>query len=190
LAFRLSAIRRRLKPERHAAPLARRPDAELPFADPKHLPPGAAVLLDTCVYLDAAADRLPDGVAGLLARSVLHHSSVCLAELTYGLGALDPRDRRSRANGQVLEDIIVRAQESGRIVVPDDATWGTAGMLAGMLARLQGYGREQRRKALLDSLLLLSALKSGLTLLTANFAEFDLMLQLLPAPRVAFYHAT
>lgn len=189
MAFRLSAIRRQLKPERHVATLVRRPDPELPFADPKRLPAGAGVLLDTCVYLDAAADRLPDGVAALLPRAVLHHSSVCLAELTYGLGALDPRDRRSRANSRVIEDIIVRAQDSGRIVVPEDAAWATAGMLAGMLARLQGYGAEQRRKALLDSLLFLSALKSGLTLLTANFAEFDLMLQLLPGPRVAFYRA-
>ena len=148
------------------------------------------MLLDTCVYLDAAADRLPDGVAALLPRAVLHHSSVCLAELTYGLGALDPRDRRSRANCQVLEDVVVRAQESGRIVVPDDSAWATAGMLAGMLARLQGYGREQRRKVLLDSLLFLSALKSGMTLLTANLTDFDLMLQLLPDSRVTFYRAT
>jgi predicted nucleic acid-binding protein len=189
LAFRLSTIRRRLKPERRLDRLARRVDRELPFADPKRLPPGAAVLLDTCVYLDTAADRLPDEVAALLARSVLHHSSVCLAELTYGLGALDPRDRRSRANGRVIEDMVTRIQDSGRIVVPDDVAWATAGMLAGMLARLQGYGAGQRRKALLDSLLFLSALSSGLTLLTANLAEFDLMLQLLPAPRVAFYRA-
>lgn len=38
-----------------------------------------------------------------------------------------------------------------------------------------------------DALLFATARKHGLVLLTANLAEFDPMLQLLPETRVAFY---
>src|SRR5437868_6029952 len=91
----LRAIERRLKPTRRTAQLRRRRDDALPFADVALIPVDARVLLDTCVYIDTAADRLPDAVAALLRRRLHHHSSVCLAELTAGLGALDPADRRT-----------------------------------------------------------------------------------------------
>ena len=56
-----------------------------------------------------------------------------------------------------------------------------------MLCRLQRYGRDQRLRALHDSVLYLQAQKLGLTLLTANLADFDILLQLIPAGRVLFY---
>jgi predicted nucleic acid-binding protein len=190
LPFELGRIRRRLKPERHRSTLARRPDEVLPFADATTLPPGTGLLLDTCVYIDAAADRLPGDVAALLLRCVLSHSAVCLGELAFGLGALRPDDPRSRDNAAVLAETLERIADSGRIVEPDAEAWVTAGMLAGMLARLQGYRAEQRRKALADALLLATARKAGLVLLTANLADLDPMLQLLPDARVAFYRSS
>jgi predicted nucleic acid-binding protein len=190
LRFELGRIRRRLKPERLRSTLARRPDGVLPFADEATLPPGTALLLDTCVYIDAAADRLPEHVAALLLRRVLNHSTVCLGELAFGLGALRPDDPRSRDNAAALAETIERIAGSGRIVDPDAEAWVTAGMLAGMLARLQGYRAEQRRKALADALLLATARKVGLVLLTANLANLDPMLRLLPDARVAFYRSS
>jgi predicted nucleic acid-binding protein len=189
LTFDLAAVRRRLKPEKRRAHLRRRPDEDLPFADATLVPEGARLLLDTCVYLDTAADRLPDGIALLLKRRIHHHSSVCLSELTYGLGALDPRDPRTSADRGVLEDIVSRIAEDERTVTPDDHCWAMAGMLAGLLKRTQGYGKEQRRKALADCLLFASAMRAGLILLTANLAEFDPLHQLFPEARIVFYRA-
>jgi hypothetical protein len=64
----LGAIERRLKPEKRTTQLQRRTDAALPFANVDRVPIGARVLRDTCVYIDAAADRLPDAIAALLPR--------------------------------------------------------------------------------------------------------------------------
>jgi predicted nucleic acid-binding protein len=185
----LRAIERRLKPEKRTAQLQRRSDDALPFANADLVPIGTRVLLDTCVYIDAAADRLPDGIAALLPRRFHHHSGVCLAELTAALGELDPTDRRTPGNRATIEAIIARIADDERMVVPDDHEWAMAGMLAGMLKRTQRYATEQRRKALADCLLFVSALRGGLILLTANLAEFDLLHQIFPEARIAFYRA-
>jgi predicted nucleic acid-binding protein len=65
-----------------------------------------------------------------------------------------------------------------RILTPDRNIWREAGMLAGLLARLQGYGKKERRKALNDALIFLTAAKSGCVVLTRNLSEFDLLMQL------------
>jgi len=56
-----------------------------------------------------------------------------------------------------------------------------------MLCRLQGCGRDRRLRALHDSVLYLQAQKLGFTLLTANLADFDILLQLILSGRVLFY---
>lgn len=183
----LDALLRKLKPGKRQTTLARRPDHELPFADPDQLPPGTGLLLDSCVYLDGMAERLPDSAAKLLVGRPLHHSTICLAELGFGLGALRPADPRTRASRRALEDVIARILGSPRLHAPDQPAWLLAGTLSGLLARLQGYGPEQRRRAIMDSLLLATARRLGLTLLTANLAEFDPMLQLLPDTKLVFY---
>jgi len=60
---------------------------------------------------------------------------------------------------------------------------------AGMLCRLQGYVRDATFKALQDAPLFLQAQKLGLTVPTANIAEFDYLLQLVPAGRLLFCSA-
>lgn len=150
------------------------------------MPPGAGILLDTCVYIDGAADRLPHPVAELLVARPASHSSVCVGELVFGLGAMQPEHPRTRASSAVIIDIVERIA-GGRIIKPDAEAWAMAGMLAGTAARLQRYAAEDRRRALADALILASALKAGLTVLTANIADFDPLQQLLPEARIAFY---
>lgn len=151
------------------------------------LPSGARILLDTCVYLDVAANRLPESLERLLAGRVQHHSSVCITELTYALGALDPEDARTPRRRRAIEAIVTGIVAHRRTVVPDEHAWASAGVLAGILRRTQGYGREHRRKALSDCLLLASALRNGFVLVSANLAEFDLLHQMLPEARLALY---
>jgi predicted nucleic acid-binding protein len=71
--------------------------------------------------------------------------------------------------------------------VPNPEIWREAGILSGILARLQGYGREDRRRALNDALLFVTARKYGCTLLTRNVIDFDLLEQLDPFGSVLFY---
>jgi predicted nucleic acid-binding protein len=65
--------------------------------------------------------------------------------------------------------------------------WREAGVLSGILARLQGFDKDQRRRLMNDALLFVTARRHGCTLLTRNVGDFDLMQQLEPAGRVLFY---
>ena len=52
-----------------------------------------------------------------------------------------------------------------------------AGVVAGTLARIQGLQAHQRKECLNDALILLTAAKAGLPVLTANRVDFDLIQQ-------------
>ncbi|CAN7604014.1 hypothetical protein LJR164_004531 [Phenylobacterium sp. LjRoot164] len=165
--------------------LARRPDETLPFASEYDLT-GQPLLLDTCVYIDQMQGRAPSLVEQLVAVRQVNHSTIAIQELTHTVGVLDPHDRRTPAViAQARAQI--EAMPEHRVFVPDSEVLGRAALLAGILARLQGYNRDARQKALHDCVLFLQAQKLGFTLLSANVAEFDLLLQLIPAGRALFY---
>jgi predicted nucleic acid-binding protein len=81
----------------------------------------------------------------------------------------------------------IEQRPSHRIVNPDREVWRDAGILAGLLARVQQYGKAEQRKILNDALIFLSAAKAGLTVLTRNITDFDLRMQLAPDAKVLFY---
>jgi hypothetical protein len=83
----------------------------------------------------------------------------------------------------------IEAMPEHRVFAPDAEVLGRAALLAGILARLQGYARDAKLKAVQDCVLFLQAQKLGFAVLTANVAEFDLLLQLVPTGRVLFYRA-
>ena len=56
-------------------------------------------------------------------------------------------------------------------------------MIAGALARMQGFQKHQRKECLNDALIYLSAAKAGLPVLTANRDEFDIIQQIAPEGR-------
>ena len=68
--------------------------------------------------------------------------------------------------------------------VPDATLWG---VVAGTLARTQGYQPQQRNACLNDALIFLTAAKAGLAVLTSNRDEFDLIQQLTPEGRFIGY---
>jgi hypothetical protein len=183
--FDVEAARRwavRLEPGRT---LARRSDETLPFARDDELA-GQALLLDTCVYIDQMQGRAPKLVEQLVDTRQVNHSTVAIQELMHTVGVLHPADRRTPA---VVEAVcgLIEAMPEHRIFTPDAEVLGRAALLAGMLSRLQGYARDARLKALQDCILFLQAQKLGFVVLTANVAEFDLLLQLAPTGRVLFY---
>ena len=82
---------------------------------------------------------------------------------------------------------VIERLPSHRIVAPDRETWLAAGILAGIVARLQGYAEAERRRIWNDALIFATARKFGMTVLTRNAVDFDFLLQLDPTGRVAFY---
>ncbi len=167
--------------------LARRPDEALPFANEDELA-GQPLLLDTCAYIDQMQGRAPRLVEQLVEIRQVNHSTVAIQELMHTLGVLNPNDRRTAAVVAAVSRQI-EAMPDHRVFAPDTEVLGRAALLAGILSRLQGYARDARLKALADCVLFLQARKLGFTVLIANAAEFDLLLQLVPTGRVLFYRA-
>jgi hypothetical protein len=167
--------------------LARRPDRDLSFVDEEHLA-GAPLLLDTCVYIDQLQGRSPDILDAVVAARQVNHSTIAQQELMYTVGVLDPKDPRTRGVIALIRNAI-HSMAAHRTVVPDGDVFGRAALLAGMLCRLQGYGADRKLRALADCVLFLQAQKLGLTVLTANTGDFDMLLQLVPSGRVLFYRS-
>lgn len=159
----------------------------LPFASVDDLA-GQPLLLDTCVYVDQMQGRAPALVEQLIDIRQVNHSTVAIQELMHIVGVLDPDDPRTAA---VVEAVggQIEAMPEHRVFAPDAEVLGRAALLAGILSRLQGYARDAKLKALQDCVLFLQAQKLGFAVLTANVAEFDLLLQLVPTGRVLFYRA-
>jgi hypothetical protein len=167
--------------------LARRPEDALPFASEDELA-GQPLLLDTCVYIDQMQGRAPEIVAQLVEVRQVNHSTVAIQELMHTVGVLDPADHRTPAVVAAVSGQI-RSMPDHRVFLPDAEVFGRAALLAGILARVQGYAKDARFKALHDCVLFLQAQKLGFAVLTANVAEFDLLLQLTPTGRALFYRA-
>ncbi|VTZ26591.1 hypothetical protein MPC4_330008 [Methylocella tundrae] len=87
---------------------------------------GGALLLDTCVYLDALQGRTPGAADALLSYRVCYHSAVCLAELTHAFGRLDPAHSSTKTALKTIGDVIADIP-GRRLHAPESAAWGEAG---------------------------------------------------------------
>ena len=176
---------RRLKPEKRRKTLKRRSVASLPFVERSFTLP-RALLYDTTVYVDILQGRFPAAAEVSIRAADAWHSTVTESELIAACGMLRPDDpRRAEITRQI--SAVIERRPLYRTVAPDREIWLTAGMLSGMLARLQGYSQADRRKAMNDALIFATARKHGMTVLTRNVADFDFLLQLDPTGRVVFY---
>ena len=179
------ATLRRLKPEKRRAQLKPRAESDLNFIETTSRKP-RKLLYDTTVYLDILQNRFPQGGELRLRVTEAWHSPVTEAELAAAIGLLDPAHSGTR---KIVEEItaVIERRPSYRTIVPDPEIWREAGVLSGILARLQGYGRENQRRALNDALLFATARKHGCVVLTRNVVDFDLLEQLAPSGSVLFY---
>jgi predicted nucleic acid-binding protein len=186
LTLDFPATLRRIRPERRLRQLSPRGPQELvSVADVAATTGRAAILPDTNVYIQSAAGTLPAAAATFVDRSLLFHSSVCVAELATGVANSDP----SHPSWPAVRDhykALIASFPSTRLLTPDDQIWAEAGTIAGTLARTQNYQRHQRKECLNDALIFLTAAGAGLPVLTANRDEFDLIQQL--APYGSFIH--
>lgn len=176
---------RRLKPEKHRVQLKPRAESALDFIGTTRQRP-AKLLYDTTVYIDILQGRFPQHGEAMLRAAEAWHSPVTEAELAATCGLLDPAHLRTR---EIVEQVaaVCERRPDYRTITPDAEIWREAGILSGMLARTQGYGREQRRRVLNDALLFETARKHGCAVLTRNVVDFDLLQQLDPSGHVIFY---
>jgi predicted nucleic acid-binding protein len=175
---------RRLKPGKRLKALRPRDRSELTFLHQLGRP-FPKLLLDTTVYIDELQGKLPRDIEVSLRLTEIWHSTVTEAELTALAGLLDPAHPKTRlAVQQVLASVERRPDH--RILNPDREVWREAGILAGLLARLQNYGKAEQRRTLNDALIFLSAAKNGCAVLTRNISDFNLLMQLAPGKGI-FY---
>ena len=144
------------------------------------------VLLDSTVYIDQLQGRFPSAFDQKLRTASVWHSTITECELASLVGLLKPAHP---GTAQIVETILtsIKQRQSHRILNPDRDTWHKAGILSGTLARLQQYGKADQRRVLNDALILLSAAKAGLTVLTRNSTDYDLLMQLAPNTKAVFY---
>lgn len=177
---------RRIKPEKRLAQLATRPVAELVAAAAIAGTGRARLLLDTCVYIHEAGGKLSVEAQALVDDCISFHSAVCVAELTTGVANADP----TRSGWAAKRDhyfALIRTIPEHRLLLADEEVWSEAGLIAGTLARTQDYQRHQRKECLNDALIYLSAAKAGLSVLTSNRGEFDLIQQIAGRGSFVYY---
>jgi predicted nucleic acid-binding protein len=177
---------RRFKPDKRRGQIRPRARSALLAAD-DIVGPGRPVLVpDTNVYIMDAGGNLPEAAAALVDRALLFHCAVCLAELAAGVANADPAlagwaEQRDHY-AELFEGI-----PDNRVLAPDARTWTEAGIVAGTLARSQGFQRHQRKECLNDAAIYLTAAKAGLPVLTADAADFDLIQQVAPEGRFVWF---
>jgi hypothetical protein len=162
-----------------------RSNRELPY-DAAAIDLDSPLLLDATVYVDQLKGHLPADVIALIAARVILHGAPAIAELAVTVGLLDPRDQRTRTTLEPILDTI-RHIPAQRIIAPSDEMWLEGAVLAGILARIQGLPKEDRRKFLNDTLMFLMAAESGAVLVSRNAHDFDLLLQMKPDVGVLLY---
>jgi predicted nucleic acid-binding protein len=178
----LAALIRRHKPEQRLKTLRYRKRAALASFSDLDVRSETEVLLDTGIYIFAAAGTLTGLRRDKLELVLQHHCTVCLGEIAVGLANRNVAASTWLAERMYWQDLFDSLPKN-RTHTPDAEIWTAAGILAGTLARLQKYQPHQRKDVLNDALIYLTALKRGLPVLTDNRKDFDLLQQLVPAGR-------
>ena len=136
------------------------------------------------MYFDILQNRFAQNGEPMLRAAEAWHSLGTEAELAAAIGLLNPAHRKTRELREQISSVIERRPRY-RTIAPDPEVWRDAGILSGVLARLQGYSRDHRRRALNDALLFATARKHGCTVLTRNVIDFDMLARLDPSPSVS-----
>ena len=146
LSIDLRGVLRRRKPTKRISQPVRRPrDALISLTALPTRP--LFLLLDTNIYINHAAGRLAPDVRESIDQALLFHCSVALAELACGVANADP----SRPGWLAIQDHYTELFASippSRLVTPDAQVWTDAGVIAGTLARAQGFQPYQRKECL------------------------------------------
>jgi hypothetical protein len=185
LTIDLRKIIRSRKPEKRQTRLTARPNANLIRASDIAGMGRQVFVPDTNIYIMDAAGILPLAAETIINQGLMFHCSICLAEVSVGVGKYAPKASDWRMVADHYAGLFASVP-ANRLLVPDAETWVDAGMVAGILARTQGFQKQQSRGLLNDAVIYLCAAKNGLPVLTDNKADFDLLQQVAPGGRIIF----
>lgn len=185
MAFRIETVLRQTKTAMGTARLKASGHNDLTFID--SLPDiGMPILLDTCAILDGLRGKAPAKLRTLIEIGLVHHSSIVLGELSRPFGVLDPAHKETARTLAPLRAVLDEVRPH-RVIEADAEMIATANIRAGIIARHLALPRESQSKMVNDAIIAAQAARYGLTLITANRRDFDLLSQLDPRLRVAFY---
>ena len=109
-----------------------------------------------------------------------------MGEIATSVANADPAHEKRRDTRAACAEMLGTIP-STRLRTPDEYGWCEAGLVPGILARTQGLPRDQQTEVLNDALILLSAARSGPTVLTNDRDHDDLLQQLCPEARFVLY---
>ena len=185
LTIDLRKIIRSRKPEKRQTRLIARSDIDLICASDIAGNGRQVFVPDTNIYILDAAGMLPQAAETLLNQGLMFHCSICLAEISVGVGKYTPKASDWQRTADHYAGLFASIPAS-RLLVPDAETSADAGMVAGILARTQGFQKRHSRELLNDAMIYLCAANKGLPVLTDNKADFDLLQQSAPGGRFIF----
>ena len=164
MSSELTATLRRIKPEKRTEALKCRSASQLPFLG-RSTTMQPKLLYDTTVYIDILQGQFPESAQVALRAADAWHSAVTEAELVAPMGFLDPLHPNTPAAVKQIMATVDR-RPAHRTIEPDREVWLVAGILSGLLSRLQNYGAADRRRVLNDALIFETARKHGFALIT------------------------
>jgi predicted nucleic acid-binding protein len=121
-------------------------------------------IFDTGVYVDHWERAYRETLETLRRACIVRHSAIVLSELRRGA-----RFRESQRLVAKLFDLAKIQWE------PSAADWREAGKLVRDVGDKQGWEINKRREFQNDALIALTARRFGATIVTTNFADFDLL---------------
>lgn len=181
----LRKIIRSRTPEKRQTQLTTRSDTDLICAGDIAGKGRQVFVPDTNIYIMDAAGILPRAAQTIVGEGLMFHCSICLAEVSVGVGKYAPEASDWQRVADHYADLFASIP-ANRLLVPDAETWADAGMVAGILARTQGFRKQRSKELLNDAVIYLCAAKNGLPVLTDNRADFDLLQQSAPSGRFIF----
>ena len=125
----------------------------------------AVAILDTNVYIDHwERGQYQHTLENLRRAYIIRHSAVVLSELRRGA-----RDREAQRLVAALFELATVRWE------PSVADWWEAGRLARSVGDKRDWDINKRRDFQNDALIALTARRHGATVVTANYADFELL---------------
>jgi predicted nucleic acid-binding protein len=124
----------------------------------------AFAIIDSNVYIEHWEGGAIDALALVRKRYVVRQSAVVLSEL-----------RRGARTKHALRLIESLRRISSVIWEPMQEDWWRAGLLIRTIGDDQGWERSKRREFQNDTLIALTAVRHGATVVTSNIADFQLL---------------
>ena len=127
----------------------------------------AKIILDTSVYIPLLRQGKAPGEILNTPESIIYLSTVVAQELFASAG--------DSATAKALEKLFYVFQKNKRLVVPNAKDWLDCGLVLAQIGRKYGFESIKKGRLVNDVLIALGCKNAGVTLLTSNHKDFQLI---------------